>query len=230
MTNDNPTPPPDPDIKSFWRHIRSDLVTGSLVLAPVVITFYLMFKIFQLLDSILGRMISSLLRDSLGVTFFGPGKLPGVGLIGLLILLILTGWTARTIAGRTFIAKGQSLLNNIPLVNRIHKAFQQIGEAISKGRSDLFKRAVLVEYPRQGVYSVGIVTAENIGKLQKLISEPSVPVFIVSTPNPTTGFMIFVPRKDLIELNMTVEEALKLVVSGGIISAFENNPPQSLEK
>ncbi|MBM3325421.1 MAG: DUF502 domain-containing protein [Calditrichaeota bacterium] len=223
MPNSDPIEPKPQIIKpGFWRHLRSDLITGSLILAPVVITLYLLWKLFGILDSIFGRILSVILREWLGVTFFGAGNLPGVGLIALLLLLVLTGFAARHVVGRWFIVRTQDLIGNIPLVNRIYKTFQQIGDALFKSRREIFKRAVLVEYPRAGVYSLGIVTSESTGKLQPYLNEDSVCVFIVSTPNPTTGFIIFVPRRQLIDIDISVEEALKIVISGGIISASED--------
>ncbi len=213
---------------SFWRHLRSDLITGGLILAPVVITLYLLYKLFVILDSILGKVLSVILREWLGVTFFGAGNLPGIGLIGLLLIMGFIGFGARHMAGRWFIARTQDIIGNIPLVNRIYKTFQQIGDALFKSRREIFKRAVLVEYPRPGIYSLGIVTSENTGKIQPYLPEDSVCVFIVSTPNPTTGFIVFVPRSQLIDIDISVEEALKIVISGGIIGASEN--PNDISK
>ncbi|MBM3329439.1 MAG: DUF502 domain-containing protein [Calditrichaeota bacterium] len=206
---------------SFWRQLRADVFSGTLIIGPIVVTVFLLYKIFQLLDGILGRIISQILRDGLGLKFFGEGNLPGVGLIALFLLIILTGWAARRALGKALINTGERLITNIPLVNKIYKIFQQISFALSKGRRDLFQRAVLIEYPRKGIYSIGIVTAESVGRLQASIPNEAVPVFIISTPNPTTGFIIFVLRTELIHINMSVEEALKLVVSGGITETLE---------
>jgi uncharacterized membrane protein len=218
MQADTPTPR-----QTFLRDLQKYLVTGLLVLGPISITLWLLWKVFRILDGILGRMINLVLRDALQVSVLGDRPIPGLGLIGLLILLIFTGYAAHRTVGRWLIRRGTLLIKQIPLMNRIYQALDQISQAIFSGKREVFKRAVLIEYPRSGVYSLGIVTAESGGPVQKAIAEEVVSVFIISTPNPTTGFLVFLPRKDVIYLDIPVEEALKLIISGGVISALDAN-------
>lgn len=199
--------------------MQRDFITGVFILGPVALTVYLLVLLFRLLDNILGVGINVILNNWLGLNFFGMGRIPGVGFFVLVLLLIATGAAARNVFGRWIIRRSQEILDRIPLVNRVYKAFNQISEAVFSGRRDVFKRAVLVPYPSSSVYSLGIVTSESIGSLQQSLPEESICVFVVSTPNPTTGFIVFVPKKDVIEIDLPVEEALKLIISGGIVSA-----------
>ncbi len=205
---------------------RRNLITGTLIIGPIALTIYLLYHLFLFLDGFFARFINFLLRQGLGLEIFGTAPIPGLGLIALLLLVLLTGWGARNVIGRWVIKRSQEILDRIPLVNSVYKTFNQISEALFSGRKDMFKRAVLLQYPCKGIYSIGVITADNIGSLRHYLPEDTVSVFIVTTPNPTTGFLIFVPYKDLIELNMPVEDALKIIISGGIVIPAEKIPEQ----
>ncbi len=209
------------DKLGFWRRIKRYLLTGFLVLGPIGITLYLLWKGFLLLDGILGIGINLVLRDILGLTIFGDRPIPGIGFVALIILLILTGFAAHNVFGHKLIQKSQRFLNQIPLVNRIYYAVEQISQAIFSGKREVFKRAVLIEYPRKGIYSIAIMTADTSGHIQEKVSEDSISVFLPTTPNPTSGFLLFVPKSEIIELDISVEDALKLIISGGTLSASE---------
>ncbi len=215
-------PPPFGKQKTGFLHaFRRNLITGTLILGPIALTIYLLYYIFVFLDGFLARIINYLLRQGLGLKFLGAEPVPGLGLIALTLLALLTGWGARNMIGRWVIKRSQQILDRIPLVNSVYKTFDQISQALFSGRKDMFKRAVLIQYPCKGIYSIGIVTADNIGSMQRYLPDESVSVFIVTTPNPTTGFQVFVASKDVIELDMPVEDALKIVISGGIVIPAE---------
>lgn len=208
----------------FFHSFRRNLITGTLILGPIALTIYLLYHLFLFLDGFLARFINFLLRQGLGFSFFGADPVPGLGFIALLLLVLLTGWGARNVIGSWVIKRSQQILDRIPLVNNVYKTFNQISQALFSGRKDMFKRAVLIQYPSKGVYSIGIVTADSAGAIQDYLPDECISVFIVTTPNPTTGFLIFVPRKDVIDLEMTVEDALKIVISGGLVSPASHKP------
>jgi len=207
----------------FWRSTRKYLVTGFLVIGPAVITLFLLWKSFLFLDGILGNGINYLLGGILGIMFFIEHPIPGIGLIVLVILLVITGFAAHNVFGQYLIQRSRKFMTRIPLVNRIYQTIEQISQAIFSGKREVFRRAVLIEYPRKGTFSIAIETADTSGHIQEKLPDDSISVFVPTTPNPTSGFLLFVPKKDVIALDISVEEALKLIISGGTISAVEND-------
>lgn len=205
------------------------LITGIVILAPIVVTLFLLWKSFLFLDGILAAVINAFLRNILGIGIFGDRPIPGLGLIALIAALIGTGFAARHVGGQWVINRSQKLIDQIPLINRVYRAIQQIGQALFSGRREVFKKAVLIEYPRKGVYSIAIMTADTSGPVQDSLTEDMISVFLPTTPNPTSGFLLFVPKKEIIELDISVEEALKLIISGGTVNVLdEKQIPPSL--
>jgi len=206
-----------------WRLYRRYLITGFLALAPLVITIFLLWKSFIFLDGLLGYGINLLLRDILGIHFFGEHFIPGIGFVALLFLLLLTGFAAHNVFGRWVFTRMKQFILQVPLVNRIYNAIEQISQAIFSGKREVFKKAVLIEYPRKGIYSIAIMTSETSGHIQDLLPEDSISVFVPTTPNPTSGFLLFVPKREIIDIDISVEEALKLIISAGTISALDDD-------
>ena len=203
------------------RNFQRYLFTGFLVLGPVAVTVWLLWKSFSFLDGILASAMNLLVRRGLGITILGDRPIPGLGLITLVILLTVTGAITRRAFGKWMVVQGQLLLKRIPLVNRIYKTMDQISQAIFSGKREVFKHAVLVEFPRTGIYSIGVITSESSGKIQEYLPEECITIFVPTTPNPTTGFLLFVPRKQVIPLQIPVEDALKLILSGGALGALD---------
>jgi len=204
-----------------WRLYQRYLLTGFLALAPIVITLFLLYKSFIFLDGLLGNGINFILRDVLGINLFGGHPIPGIGFVVLLFLVGLVGFAARNVFGQWLLARAQRFIYQVPLINRIYHAIEQISQAIFSGKREVFQRAVLIEYPRNGIYSIAIMTADTSGHIQDKLPQDTISVFVPTTPNPTSGFLLFVPKQDVIELDISVEEALKLVISGGTISALD---------
>ena len=224
MNTQAPNPFNLPANLSFWRRTRRYLLTGFLFLGPIAITVFVLWKGFLFFDGILGRGINYFLREILDLQIIGRGPIPGIGFIALLIVLIITGFAAHNVFGQWFIRRSQHLLNQIPLVNRVYHAVEQISQAIFSGKHEVFKHAVLIEFPRKGLWSLAIMTSETSGHLQDILPEDSISVFLPTTPNPTTGYLLFVPKKDVIMVNISVEEALKLIISGGALTAVDKSP------
>jgi len=191
--------------------LRSWFFTGILVTAPVLLTIYITWAAIQLIDSQVVSLIP-ILAD------WNRLEVPGVGLVIGVMLITLIGALAAGFLGRWIIRLGESLLNRMPVVRSIYGASKQILETIISSQSDAFREVVLVEYPRKGLWVIGFVTGGTKGEVNRRINIDMVNVFVPTTPNPTSGFLLFCPRKDVVFMEMTVEEAVKLVVSGGIVT------------
>ncbi|MFO7891399.1 MAG: DUF502 domain-containing protein [bacterium] len=204
----------------MWVKIRKTFFAGILILAPITISIYILYFLFNFLDGILKETVLNIL-----IKRFGEGSIitaiPGLGILFLLALIFITGTIARNYIGRKILSVGDYIVTHIPILNRIYIAIQEISEAVFSEKRELFKKAVLIEYPRKGCFSIAFFTQDTKGKIQENISEDVVSVIIPTTPNPTSGYLLFVPKKDVQELNMSVEEALKLVISGGSIHMKE---------
>ena len=195
----------------LFGRIRSWFFTGILVTAPVLLTVYITWATIQLID---GQVVNLLpvLKD------WNTLQIPGVGLVIGVILITLIGALAAGFLGRWIIRLGESLLNRMPVVRTIYGASKQILETIISSQSDAFREVVLVEYPRKELWVIGFVTGGTKGEVRRLVDKDMVNVFVPTTPNPTSGFLLFCPRSEVIFMQMSVEEAVKLVVSGGIVT------------
>jgi len=198
------------------NQIKKSFFAGLLVLTPITLTIYLFILLFQFLDGILRDVVSYVLINQVGLKSL-KAPIPGLGLLVLLLLIISVGFFARNYFGKKLFAIGDYIVTHIPLINRIYIAIRQISEAILTEKRELFKKVVLIEYPRKDLYSIGFFTQDTKGKVQETLPTDVVSVFIPTSPNPTSGYLLFVPKKDIIELDMAVEDALKLVISGGSV-------------
>ena len=196
--------------------IRKTFVAGLLVLAPISLTTYIFYLLFRFLDGLLKNIITQFLIERVHMGNWVE-QFPGMGLLVLLALIFLTGTIARNYLGRKLFSVGDWIVAHIPLINRIYIAIREISEAILTEKREVFKKAVLIEYPRKGLYSVAFFTQDTTGPVQDGLSKDVISVFLPTTPNPTSGYLLFVPKSNIIELDMSVEDALKLVISGGSI-------------
>ena len=209
----------DSEHLSFSTRLRRDFVMGLLVTAPAGLTIYIFWQLFLRIDGILDGLFG--LWEPLRV----HGRpFPGLGFLALILVVVLTGVFARNYVGRGLLRVVDRLLSRIPLMNRIYLAIQQISQAFFSGKKVIFQRAVLIEYPRKNVYCIAFVTSEPQGEVQHKTAKDVVGVFVPTTPNPTSGFLLFVPKDEIISLRMRVEEAMKLVISGGAVSPGEAPP------
>ncbi|HNT66668.1 MAG TPA: DUF502 domain-containing protein [bacterium] len=198
------------------RRLRQYFVAGLLVIIPLALTIAISWKVFILTDSLLSELTSRAIYCVLGLGV--PEKpIPGIGIVTLLLLVLLVGILARNFIGKRAIRVSEKLLNRIPVIRQIYGTLQQISQAFLADHSEVFKRAVLIEYPRPGIYSIGFITQDTKGVVQHNLDEDVLSIFLPTTPNPTSGFLLFVPKNQVKLLNLSVEEALKLVISGGAI-------------
>ncbi len=206
------------------RRLKNYFITGLVVLLPIGLTVFILYRGFLLFDGILTELIHLLLFKVVGIEFFRDRSLPGIGLVALVFITILIGVLAKNFLGRRLIARGNRLVARIPLINKIYRAISQIISAIISGKRQLSESPVLFEYPKEGVYSIGFITQDTEGPVQELLKDDVVSIFLPTTPNPTSGYLLFVPKKSIYRLNMSAEEALKLVISGGTVTPEKLNP------
>ncbi len=205
------------------RKVRGYFFTGLLVLVPLVLTGYIIWNLFLAIDGILREQVYDLLLDQFGFTF-AKKQIPGIGFITLILVIGLTGLVARNYFGRKLVSLGEGLVQRIPFINRVYSAIKQISSAFFSTQREVFKKAVLFEYPRPGIYSIGFYTQDTRGPVQEALEEDVVSVFLPTTPNPTSGFLLFVPKSGITELDLTIEEALKLIISGGAVVPNATDP------
>lgn len=185
-------------------------MAGILVLGPLVGTYYLIKFLIGIVDNMLPAVLNP--ETYLGV------HIPGLSLLLALLLVILIGILGRYYIFTFFFKWGEQLLHKIPIISGIYGSLRQLMNTIFKSQGGNFKKVVLVPFPSEGMYSIGFSTGTSVGETQEKTQEKVVNVFIPTTPNPTTGFFIMVPENKIIRLDMSVEQAFKLIVSGGIVS------------
>jgi uncharacterized membrane protein len=202
------------DNKIFFSRIRRYFFTGVAVTAPLGITIYLSIIFIQFID----RNVKKLVPANYNPDTYLPFDLPGTGLIVAIFFLILIGFFTAGFFGRFFVRLGENIINKLPVFRSIYGALKQIFQTILGSSSNAFREVVLIEYPRSGIWAIAFITAETSGEVKQKLKKKSVNVFLPTTPNPTSGFLLFVPTKDIIRLSMNIEEGMKLVISGGIIT------------
>ncbi len=195
--------------KSIYSRIRNYFITGVLVLIPIGITVYL--TIFLI------KISSKLIPQAINPDRFLPYEIPGLEILIALILITLVGWLSLTFIGKRLVSLLEGILNRIPILRTIYSSAEQLIENFSQDKKNK-KSVVLVQYPRQGIWAVGFATKENTGKIKNTIGEDTINVFVPTTPNPTSGFLLMFPKKDVIYLDLTFEEASKFIVSAGSIN------------
>ncbi len=199
---------------SLAGRLRNYLFAGILVTAPLGLTIYLVWIFLQFMDN----QVRKILPDEYSPDYYLPVYVPGFGLIISIVFFIFVGWFARNFLGRMVINLYEYVMSRVPVIRHIYSAIKQIAETIMASQSQAFRDVVLLEYPRKGIWSIAFVTNTTQGEVQRITDEETINVFVPTTPNPTSGFLLFVPKKDAHFLNMTVEEGIKLVVSAGIIA------------
>jgi uncharacterized membrane protein len=199
---------------SLLARLRTYLFAGIVVVAPVGITFFIVWHILEFLDSTASRLIPAR-YDPANYLPFG---VPGIGIVVALVLLTFIGWFAAGFVGRSLMRIGERVLDAMPVVRSIYAALKQIFETVLAESSSSFREVVLLEWPRRGVWVIGFVTGPTKGEIANRFDGDFLNIFVPTTPNPTSGFLAFVPARDIIRLDMPVEDGVKLVISGGIVA------------
>ena len=204
------------------KGFRTYLVTGLLVWVPLAITFILIKFLVGFLDQVL-LLLPAAYRPATLLGF----NIPGFGILLVLLTVVATGVLTANLIGRKLVDFWEATLQRIPLVRSVYSAAKTFAEVVLMDNTESFKEVLLIEYPRKGLYSLCFQTSTNLGEVQYRTGEDVICVFVPTTPNPTSGVMILVPRKDVIHLDMQVEEAVKMVVSlGVVVPQWRGRPPQ----
>lgn len=196
-------------------NLKKYFLAGLLTILPVVATIYVLNWLFHLADGFSGDLVA----------MFTGSRIKGLGLLVTLLIVLIMGFFTTNVLGRTLLNWTDSLINKMPIAGVIYRTIKQMLEAFGGESKSSFQKVVIIEYPRKGVYALAFVTGKNEGELQKKTGEKLVSLFIPTTPNPTSGFLLLLPEEDLIHLDMSVEDGIKMIISGGVIV-----PPTSIEK
>ncbi|MHA6288550.1 DUF502 domain-containing protein [Maricaulis sp. CAU 1757] len=215
----------------MFRWLRNSFLTGIVIATPLGVTFFLIVTFVRFVDNVVKPLIPA--RYNPETYLPADWTIPGLGIVIAVVLLTALGALAANIFGRSLIAVGERILNGVPLVRNVYGALKQIVETVFSGEANSFKDVVLVEYPREGLWVVAFVSAEGRGELRTKIADDVIGLFIPTTPNPTSGFLIYTSRANTIPLDMSVEEAAKLIISFGMVTTDklppgvrENLPPE----
>ncbi len=192
--------------KSIFAKIRNNFIAGIVVLIPIGITLYL--TVFFI------RVTGNIIPKELNPNNYLPFNIPGVEILIALLFITLIGWLSLSFLGKKFFELLNRILKKIPILRTIYSAIGQMTESFTK-TDNKQKSVVLLEYPRKGVWAVGFATKENTGIIKEKVKEELINVFVPTTPNPTSGFLLMIPKKDLIYLDVTFEQASKFIVSAG---------------
>ena len=192
--------------KSIFSKIRNNFIAGVVVLIPIGITIYLTLFII--------RITGKLIPKEINPNNYLPIDIPGVEILIALFLITLIGWISLSFIGKKFFEIFNNILKRIPILRTIYSAIGQMTESFTKTDNNQ-KSVVLFEYPRKGIWALGFATKENEGIIKDKLNEDLVNVFVPTTPNPTSGFLLMIPKKDLIYLDITFEQASKFIVSAG---------------
>ena len=216
MTNLNNQPNTNISILTKFRRF---FLTGLLVTAPIIITIYVTWLVITFIDI----KVANLLPEYLDFRKALPFQIPGLGLLIVVFVITLIGAITPGLIGRNLLKIGEMILFKTPVIRTIYSSIKQIMETVMSTNSKSFKEVVLVEYPRKDLWVIAFVTSSVKGEIDNKIKKSNlVSIFVPTTPNPTSGFLLFVAKKDLIYLDMQVEQAVKLVISGGIVSPKKN--------
>ena len=192
--------------KSIFAKLRNNFIAGVVVLIPIGITLYLTLFIIKISSKVIPKEINP--------NNYLPFDIPGVEILIALIIIAVIGWLSLSFLGKKFFELFNNILKKIPILRTIYSAIGQMTESFTKSDNKQ-KSVVLLEYPRNGVWAVGFATKENKGLIKEKIKEELINVFVPTTPNPTSGFLLLVPKKDLIFLDVSFEQASKFIVSAG---------------
>jgi uncharacterized membrane protein len=202
------------------KRIRRYLVAGVLVWVPLAVTYLLLKFAVSIMDRTLLLLPRPYRPENLLQDLFNtaePVVIPGLGVILAVLVLLITGVLAANFVGRAFVGGWESLMDRIPVVRSVYSAAKNFAEMVFSDSSQSFKNVLLIQYPRKGLYSLAFQTSSELGEVQGRTGEEVVCCFVPTTPNPTSGFIIIVPKKDVTVLDMEVDEALKMIISLGVV-------------
>ena len=215
--------------KIFFSGLRNSFLTGLVVIAPVSLTIWLIWTVIGWIDGVVLPFVPGAYQpENILKTFLGNDidlELRGFGVVFFLVFTTFVGWLAKGLLGRSLIRAAESFVNRMPVVRSIYSGVKQIAETVFAQADRSFEKACIVEYPRKGIWAIGFISTEARGEVKKKVNggKELLSVFVPTTPNPTSGFLLFFPEKDVVKLDMSIEDAAKLVISAGLVYPNEPN-------
>lgn len=195
------------------KKLKQIFLTGLAVIIPIGLTLYILFFLIDIMDGLLKIMPARYHPDTLmGI------HIPGLGIIVTVVLIFVCGLVTTSFIGNKIVRSGEDLVDRIPFVRNIYQATKRLSDSMFTDRRSSFKRVVLAEFPRKGMYTIGFVIGEPNSEIREKAGQNCVSVFLPTTPNPTSGYLIFIPEDEVVPINMSVEEALTFIISVGIVS------------
>ena len=224
MPNTDPFSPDLPPRRvGLFSRMRSNFLTGLVVIAPIGLTIWLIWTVVGWIDGfVLPLVPHSWQPDRLIQTYFGLEvdrqiNVRGIGVVMFLLFTVFIGWIAKGFIGRSLLRWAESIVERTPVVRSIYGGVKQIAETIFAQTDTNFDKACLIEYPRKGLWTIAFQTGQYQGEIAEKIGQEMVNIYVPTTPNPTSGFFIMLPKSDVIELDMSVDEAFKLIISTGVV-------------
>ena len=211
--------------------MRKHLITGLLVWMPLAITIWVLLWVLGLMDGLFSWMLSlsqAVLPEAMREGIETLRRVPGLGVVVLLLVLWLTGLFVANMFGQWFLHRWDRLLHKIPIVKSIYSSVKQVSDTLFSSSGNAFREAVMVQYPRAGSWTIAFVTGTPSGEVAAHLASPHVSVYVPTTPNPTSGFFLMMPRTEVVPLKMSVDEALKYIISMGVVAPPPPVPPQAV--
>ena len=232
-----PFDPEEPPRPGLFASLRAYFLTGLVVIAPVGLTIWLIWTVVGWIDGFVLPLVpdtfkpDKLIQDLLGLPPEVQINVRGIGVVIFLLFTVMIGWMAKGLIWRSLIRFAESLVERTPGVRSIYSGIKQISETVFAQSDRNFEKACLIEYPRRGIWAIGFISTSTKGEVAEKANTPSgmVSVFVPTTPNPTSGFLLFFPQDDVIELEMTIEDAAKLVISAGLVYPNGKDAKEALE-
>jgi len=208
---------------------KSVLFAGILVTLPLLFTYFLLQFLFVKLDSQLSPLVTKLLILA-GYDLPENFRIPGIGLFALVFVIFTIGLLARNIIGKSIINIYEGVLTRIPLLKNIYVGAKQVIETFGNSMGGSFNKVIMIEYPRLGIYALAFITSKSKGEVERRTGKEMMNIFLPTTPNPTSGFFLLVPTEDIIELDMSVEDGVKMIISGGLVTPSDKVTHNGNEK
>lgn len=220
--------------RGLFAGLRASFLTGLVVVLPIGLTIYLIWTVIGWIDSWILPLVpaqwqpDALLRDYLGHDT--DYSVRGVGVVVFLIFTVIIGWVAKGLIGRSVLRTAEGLVDRMPVVRSVYNGLKQIAETVFAQSDSNFDSACLVQFPRPGIWAIGFVSTTARGEIARHLSAQGevLTVFVATTPNPTSGFLVYVPAKDVIMLEMTLEDAAKMIISAGLVYPNPKDPSKPL--
>lgn len=201
--------------RSLMARLRTYFFAGVLVTAPIAITIYVAWSVITAVDD----MVANIIPPAYNPNTYLPFNIPGIGLLLLVITMTLIGFLTANYLGRIIVRIGERVVGTMPIVRSLYGAVKQIFESVLRSdRARSFRDVVLVEFPRKDMWTLGLVIGETYGEVLEKTGKRMCNVYLPTTPNPTSGYLVFVPDEDIIRLDMKVDDCMKMIVSGGIVT------------